>query len=110
MDYEEGLADAIAGFTHEAIDLKTQPLKDAIARLQADVASLNAQPRGLKDAGVWRDGMAYQPGDVVTYRGSAWVCNSAHQATASGFDHRCFRLMVKKGADGRDLREKGASS
>lgn len=49
---------------------------------------------------VWREG-EFEPGDVVTWGGSAWHC----QATTSdqpGSGSTAWRLMVKKGAPGKD--------
>lgn len=49
--------------------------------------------------GVWREG-AHEPGDVVTYSGSSWHCNEA--TTDKPGTSPAWRLMVKRGADGKD--------
>jgi hypothetical protein len=61
---------------------------------------------GLKYAGVYVDGQAYGPGDLVTHGGSVWHCERPTAAkpgtTADG-----WQLMVKRGKDGRDVRREG---
>jgi len=36
--------------------------------------------------------------------GSAWICKSGHYSTGTEPSHDCFRLLVKRGRDGRDAR------
>ena len=68
----------------------------------AAIATLKAAPI-LKDAGIWRHGSTYAPGDVAQFKGSPWVCTKAH--TASGTpDHSCWRLLLKSSHTSKDVR------
>lgn len=51
--------------------------------------------------GVFKEGEAYAIGDMVTWGGSVWHCNSA-EAGKPGEDSAGWVLAVKKGRDGRD--------
>jgi hypothetical protein len=49
--------------------------------------------------GVFKDGQAYEPGDMVTWGGSLWHCDKA-TSEKPGPDN--WRMAVKKGRDGKD--------
>jgi hypothetical protein len=51
------------------------------------------------DRGVYRDGTAYESGDVVSWDGSAWVAREATTARP-GSAGSAWRLCVKRGRDG----------
>jgi len=53
------------------------------------------------DAGVWKEGAAYVPGDAVTFAGSFWIAQTATTAKPPSND---WRLAVRKGDNGRDYR------
>lgn len=55
------------------------------------------------DRGVWRDG-DYEKGDATTYGGSLWIAQVDNPDGAPG-TNKDWRLSVKKGRDGRDLRD-----
>lgn len=55
-----------------------------------------------KWVGVWEDGIEYLPGQMVTHSGSAWHCNS--QTSDKPGTSEAWSLMVKRGRDGKDLR------
>ena len=81
---------------------------EQLVKLQADELSalrgqlLTLQSKVLTDGGIWKsDGTLYPAGQVVTRDGSAWVCTRTH-AQLGPFDHTCWRLLVKRGRDGRD--------
>jgi hypothetical protein len=58
----------------------------------------------LKQQGVYQEGQAYVPGDVVTWAGSAWHCTEAtHSKPGDG--SKAWTLIVKRGRDGRDGRD-----
>lgn len=71
--------------------------------LRERVAALESKPQ-LHDAGVWKAGVRYEAGAVVSHQGSAWVNAVAHDAVGSDLDHTCFRLLVKRGRDAKDFR------
>jgi len=54
------------------------------------------------DAGVWKEGQAYVPGDAVTMGGSLFIAQAATTAKPGKSDE--WRLAVKRGTDGRDAR------
>src|SRR5262245_51642846 len=54
------------------------------------------------DAGVWKEGAAYVPGDAVTLGGSLFIAQAETTAKPGKSDD--WRLAVKRGTDGRDAR------
>ncbi len=55
--------------------------------------------------GVWREG-AHEKGDIVTWAGSSWHCERDTEDKPGGGSD-AWRLMVKRGADGKDGVMKG---
>lgn len=56
----------------------------------------------MRYRGAWATGTDYRLGDVVMHGGSAWHCSVA-QTTVQPLDDRDeWRLMVRRGRDGRD--------
>lgn len=51
--------------------------------------------------GVFTDNKTYEKGDVVTWAGSTWHCHEA-TTTKPGDGSASWKLMVKRGRDGRD--------
>jgi hypothetical protein len=82
---------------------KNQERNQKIATLEAKIVTLEAEQAQIKatafmkDAGVWRHGSVYSPGDVATFKGSAWVCTKAHTADGPVADHANWRLLMKGG-------------
>lgn len=58
---------------------------------------------GMRHRGVYGDGTKYKAGDVVTHKGSGWVCNGG-QTGAPGTDTTGWTLFIKRGADGRSVK------
>ena len=57
--------------------------------------------------GIYRTGETYVRGDCVTQAGSTWHCNAeSTQVAPSTPNSKDWQLMVKRGADGKDLRPK----
>ena len=56
----------------------------------------------MLDAGVWKEGATYVPGDTVTLGGSIFVAQT-ETAAKPGSSHE-WRLAVRAGKDGRDWR------
>jgi integrin beta 3 len=54
------------------------------------------------DAGIWKEGATYAPGDGVTLGGSFFIAQSTTTARPGKSDE--WRLAVKRGTDGRDAR------
>jgi hypothetical protein len=55
------------------------------------------------DAGVWKEGTSYVPGDGVTLGGSFFIAQAETAAKPGKSDD--WRLAVKRGSDGRDARQ-----
>ena len=54
---------------------------------------------------VWRE-TDYEPGDVVTWSGSSWHCQQTTRLKPGLPESaEAWKLMVKRGADGKDLRD-----
>jgi hypothetical protein len=54
------------------------------------------------DTGVYRDTGSYEKGDGVTWAGSYWVAQKDNPAKKPGEEDSGWRLVVKKGRDGKD--------
>jgi collagen triple helix repeat protein len=54
------------------------------------------------DAGVWKEGASYVPGDAVTLGGSLFIAQTATSAKPSKSDD--WRLAVQRGKDGNNYR------
>lgn len=52
--------------------------------------------------GVFTEGEAYQPGDMVTWAGSLWHCNDA-SPDKPGDGAKAWTLAAKRGRDGKDF-------
>jgi integrin beta 3 len=57
-----------------------------------------------KHQGVYQDGKSYVQGDVVTWAGSEWHCQTP-TTTKPGDGSRDWLLVVKRGRDGKDGRD-----
>jgi hypothetical protein len=57
----------------------------------------------LQYDGVWMVDRGYCPGAFVSDRGSGWVCvKTVEPGIRPGSSHECWRLVIKRGRDGRD--------
>lgn len=73
-------------------------LEAAFARID----QLERSAKGMAYRGVYRSDESYEPQDVVTFSGSAWICKEA--TTDKPGEGGAWQLMVKKGRDGKDVR------
>ncbi|NLD14473.1 MAG: collagen-like protein [Gammaproteobacteria bacterium] len=113
LSWERQARDAIS----KALD-KMPPPKDGADGLPADAIDITQCGRDVTitvgekshtirldtviDQGVWKEGR-YQKGDGVSFGGSFWIAQE-DTAEAPGTS-KTWRLAVKKGRDGRDLRD-----
>ena len=68
------LAMSTKQFVSGEIERACAPLREKIARLEAEVARLDGQhPRGLEYCGTWQRAMAYSRHQGVTHKGTIWV-------------------------------------
>ena len=51
--------------------------------------------------GVFREGEGYEQGDVCTWGGHAWHCDTTTKDKPDGKD-RCWTMMIRKPRDGKD--------
>jgi hypothetical protein len=75
-------------------------LRSRERRLEDRIRAIEQRPL-LQDAGVWSRAAEYYPGDVCTFDGSVWVCKTHHAHGKPG-ESDAWRLMVKRGRDGKD--------
>src|SRR5262249_12837530 len=68
-------------------------LKPQLDTIKHDITELGKRPV-LEDAAFWQERAVYRPGQVVTYKGSAWVCREANSNARPGKSD-VWRLMVK---------------
>jgi hypothetical protein len=52
---------------------------------------------------IYKSDQEYEPGDVVTWDGSMWVCLTPTKRQPGRYE-KDWRLAVKRGRDGKDLK------
>jgi Carbohydrate-binding module family 5/12 len=98
------IADVIARVVKFATAGVTRELAAAVERVEAlerQIAEVHQRQAEWRDAGVWKAGTEYAPGNVVTHGGSGWICRAHHLAVGTEPSHEAFRLLVKAGRDRR---------
>lgn len=79
----------------------------AIQKKADDLSALRDEimTRGIRYKGYWQPSQVYSPGDMVTFGGSLWHCNSdTTERPAETPDCTKWTLAARKGRDGKDLR------
>lgn len=61
------------------------------------------------DRGAYKSQSEYECGDAVTHGGSLWIAQQDSPEGAPGMGGKGWRLAVKKGRDGKDLRDNSSS-
>ncbi len=84
----------------KAMNLKNVERNARLDALEQRISALEARP-SIQDKGVWQCGAFYEPGDIVSRGGSAWICRGSHVAVGDDLSHEHFRLLVKRGRDAR---------
>jgi len=99
----EPLADAIIDVIKRAV----VPVRDRVATLETELAAvktdLEMRPPLRATGKAWAPHQRFLIGDLTTHDGSLWLCMAAHTASAP-FAHEHWRLVVKRGRDGRDAK------
>ena len=54
--------------------------------------------------GVWQEGKAYSKNAIITHDGSAWLATREFPEGKPGTANSGFKLIVKRGRDGRDAK------
>lgn len=76
-------------------------IKPEFDRLSKRIADLESAPV-LRDCGVWKQGMSYGVGAVVTDHGSAFVAKRVNMTRPFEGNDGDWRLLVKRGRDGKN--------
>jgi hypothetical protein len=77
-----------------------QPLLAKIALLDARVQDLEARDW----VGVWEPNKSYAKGSLITADGSTWVATRHYPEKSPGLPNSGWRLICKRGRDGRDAK------
>jgi len=81
----------------------------ALATLSSGaVAEKSIKVPALIYRGVFSPG-SYEPGDVVTWAGSAWHCEEATSEKPGEIGSKAWTLAIKRGRDGKDLRDNAST-
>jgi hypothetical protein len=91
----------------ETLERRCAELESQLALGDARVKALEGRPAGISYEGVWSEGKAYRPGMFVTHSGSVWHSEQPSVSCRPGSDPMFWRLAVKRGQDGKDLRTGG---
>ncbi len=104
------LADALAPMLEQLVARAIAPLIEAIRSIeQAALVRIEALEKAgnqtLADSfkGTWQPGNSYERGSLVVWEGSLWIAMSGDTAAKPGSGDD-FRLVTKRGRDGKDLR------
>lgn len=87
-------------FGAEIVEIIKAYIAKVTAPLEARIKQLEARIE-VRYCGTWRAGETYQPGSLVTDRGSMWFCNG-ETSTRPGTPSSQWSLAVKSGAFGKD--------
>jgi hypothetical protein len=79
-------------------------LEQQVAALAQRVTLVEGLIQNMRYCGIWATGQDYVVGNSVTHGGSLWICRKPTHGRP-GEDVHGWQLAVKKGRDGRDLRE-----
>jgi hypothetical protein len=92
----------IGGASEELLD-GMFVLRERITKLEKELAEQKANPPTLADcySGVWQPGL-HKRGDAVTWNGSLFIAQRDTEAKPETSD--AWRMAVKRGRDGKDLR------
>ena len=78
-------------------------LRAELVTLRARLDALERAPRGLTYSGTWQRSALYQRHAGVSHHGSVW-CVVVDETRSEPGSSRDWQLVVKRGADGRDMR------
>ncbi|MGO1075924.1 hypothetical protein [Inquilinus sp. CA228] len=106
-------AAAGAGVAVEALGLAvTQALRTVaseVCALRRELVELKvrvddlAEAKAIPYAGTWKSGQSYAAGTWITHDGSVWIA-AENTAARPGDGPTPWRLAVKRGKDGKDVR------
>ena len=80
-------------------------ISKAVEPLLRRIDQLEKRPTGVDYRGVWRKGCSYSRNMAVSHSGSLWIAIKDYPEKEPGDANSGFRLAVKKGRDGKDLRK-----
>jgi hypothetical protein len=86
----------------ECIDQVTDGLLGVVKHQRAVITAL--EKTTLKAATTWEPGKTFAVNDTIQRDGSLWQCVESH-GPSEAFNHAYWKLLIKRGKDGRDLRD-----
>jgi len=95
----------------DGLDIKLQDdMRTILVTLSAGDTNIERSIKipAILDRGVYKSGQDYEQGDLTTYGGSAWIAQKDGPQGSPGSSSD-WRLAVKKGRDGKDLRSSSSS-
>lgn len=96
----------------ETFDLSlSEDGRTVTVKMQAGETTIEKSLRipSVIDRGPYKSGNEYEKGDGVTHGGSFWIAQDDKPEGVPGMGGKGWRLAVKKGRDGRDLRDNASS-
>lgn len=108
------LSERVDRFVDRALDIEARMVEDIdIVAVERDVKLTfrvngedvirRAKLQYPMNRGVYRSGQAYATGDMVTFSGSTFIAERDAAATEKPESSTAWRLMVKRGRDGRNM-------
>src|SRR5690625_730682 len=81
-------------------------------KMQAADGVVNKSIRvaSIIERGIYKAACDYEKGDAVTHGGSIWIAQQDAPEGAPGMGGKGWRLAVKKGRDGKDLRDNSSTA
>ena len=81
-------------------------------KMQAEdgVVEKSIRIASIIDRGTYKAAGDYEKGDAVTHGGCLWIAQQDSPEGAPGMGGKCWRLAVKKGRDGKDLRDNASTA
>lgn len=98
--------------TLESFDLSlAEDGRTVTVKMQAGATVLEKSLKiaSVIDRGAYKSQSEYECGDAVTHGGSLWIAQQDAPEGAPGMGGKGWRLAVKKGRDGKDLRDNSSS-
>ena len=91
----------VAGLPKLLLDTMAEALGMVRGELEERLTALEKRPV-LTYRDLWREGTSYAAGDSVSWSGSLWAARADGLLERPSLDSDSWRLVVKRGRDGRD--------
>lgn len=90
LDRKNDMPDSVAAAIAAVVDTIL-----AVPKLLRRIEQLEQRPE-VKHVGIWKEGKAYRVNNLVTDKGSMWICRRATKTARPG-QTNCWELVVKRG-------------